>query len=112
MRAWRLVSSGLLLWTGSTLPAQAQELRYLGLGSPTTGWIELAPGLATEITVGADIPGWGRVAAISESHLVLQWPVSDADQQRLRSQGMAAYDMLELHIPRVDVGTPPLPAPP
>ena len=111
MKSWCLVASALLMWSGSALSARAQELRYLGPASASTGWIELAPAGATEIAVGAELPGWGRVARIFESHLVLQWRVSDADRERLRSQGMATYDVLELHIPRVDVGTPPLPAP-
>lgn len=111
MRTSRAVCSALLIWTWSAMAAHAQELRYLGPSSGTTGWIELAPGQAREITVGAEIPGWGNVARILESHLVVERRVSEAEQERLRSQGMATYEVLELYIPRVDLGTQPLPAP-
>ncbi|MGH7314202.1 MAG: hypothetical protein ACREJV_13585 [Candidatus Rokuibacteriota bacterium] len=111
MKTSRAVCTALVIWTWSAMVAHAQELRYLGPSSGTTGWIELAPGQATEVTVGAEIPGWGRVARIVESHLVIERRVSEAEQERLRSQGMAAYEVLELLIPRVDLGTHPLPAP-
>lgn len=95
------------MWSAPS--AQPQALRYLGPDSSRpTGWIELAGEQAREVAVGEEIPGWGRVRDITETHLGIEQPVSEAEQARLRSQGMAAYEVLELVIPRADLGSVPL----
>ena len=112
MNTWRVVLSALVIWMWSVTLVHAQELRYLG-PSPGTpaGRIELGPGQVREVAVGTEIPGWGQVTTISETHLVVRQRLSEAEQDRLRSQGMATYDVLELHIPRADLGAQPLPSP-
>jgi len=100
----------LIVWLWSAAVVQAQEFRYLGPSpSMTTGRIELAPGQVREVSVGDEIPGWGRVIVITETHLVVERRLSEAEQERLRSQGMAVYTVLELRIPRADLGAQPLP---
>lgn len=111
MKPSRAVWTALVIWTSLATLAHAQELRYLGPGPGTTAWVELAPGQVREVTVGAEIPGWGRVAKIFATHLVVERRVSEAEQERLRNQGMAVYEALELHIPRIDMGAQPLAVP-
>lgn len=105
MNICRVASIVLALWMAAVTAAQAQGLRYLGSDAGTPiGRVELTPGQLTEIRVGDEIPGWGRVTNISETHLVVERRLSPAEQDRLRSQGAAVYSVLELHIPRADLG--------
>jgi len=108
----RLVAFGVVICTWWAMIAQAQELRYLG-PSPGTpfGRIAIGPDQVQEVSVGTEIPGWGQVTTIAETHLVVRQRLSEAEQDRLRNQGMAAYDALELHIPRADLGAQPMPPP-
>lgn len=104
--------SVIVICTAWAMVAHAQELRYLG-PSPGTpfGRIVLGADQVHEVAVGSEIPGWGQVTTIAETHLVVRQRVSEAEQDRLQSQGMATYDALELHIPRVDLGAQPMPSP-
>lgn len=94
-------------WIGWTAVGEAQQLRYQG---PTpgaeTGQIELAPGQVRAVAVGEEIPGWGRVTELAETHLLVEQRVSEAEQERLRSQGKVVYEILELRIPRTGPGAP------
>jgi hypothetical protein len=101
MKTWRAAWL-CALWLGSAIAGHAQELRYLG-PSPGTpnGRVEL----------GTQIPGWGQVSKITETHLVIRHRLSEAEHERLRSQGMATYDVLELHIMRAAPEAQPLPPP-
>jgi hypothetical protein len=111
MNTWRVVLSAFVIWMWSATVGHAQELRYLG-PSPGTpnGRIELGAGRVHEVTVGTEIPGWGQVSNLTETHLIVRHRLSEAEQERLRSQGMATYDVLELHIPRAAPETQPLPS--
>ncbi|MGH7324140.1 MAG: hypothetical protein ACREJ9_05770 [Candidatus Rokuibacteriota bacterium] len=112
MKIHPAVWSLLVISMWSAVVVHAQELRYLGPNSSRpTGWIELSRGQVREVAVGEEIPGWGRVVEIAEMHLAVEQPVSEAEQDRLRSQGMATYEVLELRIPRADLGALPLPSP-
>ncbi len=97
-------------WWGATV-GHAQELRYLGPDPGTAnGRIELEAGRIHEVSVGTQIPGWGQVSSITQTHLVVRHRLSQAEQEHLRSQGMVVYDVLELHIPRAAPEPEPLPA--
>jgi hypothetical protein len=112
MKTWRAAWLAGALWLGSAIAGHAQELRYLG-PSPGTpnGRVELGAGQVHEVTVGTQIPGWGQVSKITETHLVIRHRLSEAEHERLRSQGMATYDVLELHIMRAAPEAQPLPPP-
>jgi hypothetical protein len=91
--------AALLGWWGVAV-GQVQELRYLGPAPGTAnGRIELGAGVY-DVAVGSQIPGWGQVASITPTHLVVRQRLTEAEQEHLRSQGMVTYDVLELHIPR------------
>lgn len=112
MKTWRAALLACVLWLSSVIVGHAQELRYLG-PSPGTpnGRIELGAGRVHEVTVGTEIPGWGQVSNITETHLVVRHRLSEAEQEHLRSQGMATYNVLELHILRAAPESQPLPSP-
>ncbi|HSF07238.1 MAG TPA: hypothetical protein VLG10_15755 [Methylomirabilota bacterium] len=112
MKTWRAALLVCALWLGSVMVGHAQELRYLGPSPGTSnGWIELGAGGVYEVTVGTQIPGWGQVSKITPTHLVIRHRLSEAEQERLQSQGMATYDVLEVHIIRATPEAQPLPSP-
>ncbi len=112
MKTRRVAVLACLVGCWGAAVGHAQELRYLGPDPGTAnGRIELGAGQVHEVTVGTQIPGWGQVSSITPTHLVVRHRLSQAEQQDLRSRGMVAYDVLELHIPRAAPGTQPLPAP-
>ena len=87
-----------LLWASAL---HGQEIRYWGkTPGATKGWVETQPGQYAEVGVGEEIPGWGRVKDVGDDHLIVEWVLSEADKERLRQQGMMAYDVLEIRIPR------------
>jgi hypothetical protein len=107
MTTYRVVGGILALRLWSATVVQAQELRYLGPSPGTpTGRIELAPGQVREVTVGDEIPGWGRVREVGDDHLIVERVLGEADQERLQSEGMMPYDVLELRILREDLRFP------
>jgi len=110
MKTFRAVCGVLVaLWLCSGAAVHAQGLSYLGPnpGAPT-GWIEIAPGQVTEVRVGDEIPGWGAVTQIVETHLVVERRLSQAEQDQLRARGAAVYQVLEIQIPRTDLEAEPL----
>jgi hypothetical protein len=105
MRIARVVWAAAALWAGWTAVGVAEPLRYEGrTPGAQTGQIELAPGHVREVAVGDEIPGWGRVTDVAETHMLIEQRVSEAAQARLRSQGKAVYEILELRIPRTGPG--------
>ena len=85
-------------------PASADPLRYWGKdpGMPG-GWIDLGEAGSFAVEAGTEIPGWGRVKAVTESHLVLERPLTGAEKLALREQDLLVYDVLEIHVPRRDL---------
>jgi|SRR5262245_37956045 len=105
MRTCRAVWSALVIGMFTAGAVHAQALRYLGPDPATpTGWVELAPGQVLQVKVGDEIPAWGVVAQITEMYIALERRLSDAEQEQLRSQGKVVYQVLELRIPRADLG--------
>lgn len=91
----------------STAALQAQELRYWGkTPGSTKGWIELGPGQYYEVAEGDAIPGWGRVQELGDYSLVVEQVLTEAEKERLRSQGVMAHDVLEIQIPHMGLSFP------
>jgi len=96
-------------WLCSGAAVHAQGLSYLGPNpGASTGWIEIAPGQVTEVRIGDEIPGWGSVIQIVETHLVVERRLSQAEQDQLRARGALVYQVLEVQIPRTDLEAQPL----
>ena len=89
-------------------PGHAQPpLRYWGTQAGTaTGLVELRHGEYYEVEPGMEIPGWGRVKDVSDSHLVVEQVRTEAEKRQLRARDAMAYDVLEIHVPRHDLRNP------
>src|SRR5258706_6422613 len=64
----------------ASAPGDAQEFRYWGKQADTaTGWIEIGRA-SYEIRPGTEIPGWGRVREVAESHLVGERVLTESEK--------------------------------
>jgi len=85
------------------MPAAAGELKYLGKSTtPGRGHI-LHGGQAYEVDRDTDIPGWGRVKDITETTLVVDYELTDADKEQIRAVGGAPHDVKRTLILRDDL---------
>ena len=91
--------------------APAGELKYLGK-SATVGFGHiLHDGRPYEVGPGWEIPGWGRVQEITDTTLVVDYQLSDADKERTRAAGGAPHDVKRALILRDDLHRIPVRAP-
>jgi hypothetical protein len=91
--------------------AAQPPLSYLGKPAASapdsaTGLIELGHGAYYEVGPGTEIPAWGRVKEVNESHLVLEQVRAEAEKRQMRQLNVMAYDVLEIHILRHDLRHP------
>ena len=98
------MKSGLLIVGGVVAllcsPGEAEELRYWGARPDlSVGWVQLGDEQYYEITVGSDIPAWGRVREIGADRLIVEQVTPEAEKARLRETGALVHDVLEIHIP-------------
>lgn len=85
----------------------AQPLRYWGkTPGGQTGWIEMPQGQYFEVGVGTVIPGWGRVKEVGDFHLIVEQALTEHAKDQLQQQGLMAYDVLRIRIPREDLRRP------
>ncbi len=89
--------------------AQTQEVRYLGRFIDREAALIRLSGQDYEISEGTVIPGWGTVKQITDTHLIVQRVLSEAEKEELAGQGAAVYDILEIHIPHDDLRIVPVP---
>jgi hypothetical protein len=88
-------------------PGAAQPpLSYLGRQTSATGLIELGHGEYFEVGPGTEIPAWGRVKEVNDSHLVLEQVRAEAEKLQMRQLNAMVYDVLEIHILRHDLRHP------
>lgn len=107
MKAVALIAVMLATGLISISSGHAQQLRYWGQSpGAAKGWIEFGPGKYYEIAPGVEIPGWGRVKAVSDSRLIVEQVLIEEQKERLRDQGAMVYDVLEIHIPHEDLRYP------
>jgi hypothetical protein len=113
--AWSVFAAA-IAWNTAPPALSAEHLRYWGMSPDTTaGIIELGGNQRARVVVGSEIPGWGRVKALTDSHLVVERVLTDLDKQELEDQGAMVYDRIETRVPREDLrhGRPlPWPHPP
>jgi hypothetical protein len=108
MRTIALIAGVLSAGLVAASPGAGQELRYWGKQAGTaSGRIEMGHGAYYEIGPGTEIPGWGRVKEVSESHLVVERVLTESQKSQLREQGAMVYDVLHIHIPNEDLRRPP-----
>ena len=102
-------TSDYAIWSGfRDAIAPGQRMRDAPPPSPPprylTAPVVIAPGQAREVTLGDEIPGWGRVREITATDIVVEQRVSEVEQERLRQSGKAVYQILEYRLPRADAG--------
>ena len=99
-----MLSGIIIAWGIATSALGGETLRYWGTGpDPATGTIEIGKGRYERVTVGTEIPGWGRVTALTDSHLVVERVLSDLDKQELADKGAMVYDRIEMRFSREDL---------
>jgi len=94
------VVAALAVMLGSGAPARAQELRYSGKVADGTNrgrvhW----QGEDYSVREGDDIPGWGRVKAVTEEALVVSRRLTDAEKQAREAEGLLVVDIQEVRVP-------------
>jgi hypothetical protein len=104
MKIASLASSSMVVWFVCVSVGHAEQLRYWGQPQPgaATGLIQLGASHYAGIEVGTEIPGWGRVTRMSDSYLVIEQVLTDAQRDALARQGAMVHDVLEIHVPRED----------
>ena|SRR5215831_9219632 len=104
MKIASLASGAMVVWFVCVSVGHAEQLRYWGQNADTvTGVIQLGTNHHAGIEVGAEIPGWGRVKRMSDSHLVVEQVLTKEQREALSRQGAQVHDVLEIHIPREDL---------
>lgn len=85
-------------------PGGAQRtspLRYWGQAPEASGAGRLAyRGRVYRVRAGDEIPGWGRVHAVTEEALVVRRVVTEAEKQSRAAAGALVADVQELRLPR------------
>jgi hypothetical protein len=88
----------LLLGAGAT--AREEGLHYQGLLPDGTGRGRVQHrGMSYAVSVGDEIPGWGRVTAVTARALFARRSLSDDEKEARRAEGLFAPDVQELRIP-------------
>ena len=54
----------------------------------------------SEVAIGDEIPGWGKVVKISDSKLNVERRLTDAEKDDLYARGQTPVDKVRAHIPR------------
>lgn len=82
----------------SALPAK--NLRYLGKapGNATHGRVQ-HEGKSFDVQVGDEIPGWGRVKAVTDEELVVERELPADEKRDREAKGEVAADVQEVHVP-------------
>jgi hypothetical protein len=89
----------LIFWLGYSSPGLTQEVHYLEkLVDREAALIQIS-GQEYEVSLGTLVPGWGTVRQITDSHLILDHPLSQEEKDELWFQGAAEYDTLQIRIP-------------
>jgi hypothetical protein len=85
---------------GSAAPEPVQSLRYWGrLPDGTNRGRIQYNGQYYNVREGDEIPGWGRVKAVSARSLVVRRTLPEAEKQAREAQGLFASDVRDVRIP-------------
>ena len=93
-----MIALAVLLSGVTALPAK--NLRYLGKASDDTtrGHVQ-HEGKSMKVRVGDEIPGWGKVKAVTDEALLLERELSADEKKDRKAKGQAAPDVQEMEIP-------------
>jgi hypothetical protein len=96
-RAAGLVVISMLL--ASTATAGAQPIKYWGRNpADATGVISPPGGPDQAVQVGTEVPGLGRVKAITDDEITFEHYLSEDEKAQLRAQGYDAPDVVETQV--------------
>ncbi len=78
----------------------ANNLRYLGKApdDATSGRIH-HEGKSYSVRVGDEIPGWGRVKAVTAEALVVERELTADEKRDREAKGLVAADVQDVHVP-------------
>jgi hypothetical protein len=103
------------LLLGSAAPEPVQGLRYWGrLPDDTARGRIQYDGRYYDVRAGDEIPGWGRVRAVTARALVVRRTLTEAEKEAREAQGLLATGVQDLRIPLAagNLASAPAPAPP
>jgi hypothetical protein len=100
MKTNTLILGTIALLLVSVPSVSSQDLRYLGRDAQDVrkGWIEMERQYYN-VVVGTVISGWGTVTEVTDTHIITEYALTEAEKEELHRQGAAAYDVIRIKIP-------------
>lgn len=108
MKRWMLMLAVLAAGGLVAATAHAQQIRYWGRaqGAPGRAVIDFQ-GQYYSVAEGDEIPGVGRVTAVTDGALIVERTLTDAEQDELAARGLAVYQVKSQRFPNVSGGLVP-----
>jgi hypothetical protein len=96
----QVVSLAVML-VSPAVPERAAPLRYWGAAPDDSGAGRLTyQGRHFQVKVGDEIPGWGRIHAVTPQALVVRHTLTASEKDARATAGALVVDVQDLHIPR------------
>jgi hypothetical protein len=100
MKANALVLGTIVLLLVLVSSASSQDVRYHGKDAQDArkGWIAIQ-GQYYHVVVGTVISGWGTVTEVTDTHIITEYTLTEAEKEDVRRQGASVYNAVQIRIP-------------